>query len=233
MIQNQDDLAAIMTAEQGKPFVEAQGEIAYAASFIEWFAEEGKRIYGDVIPGHDADKRILVLRQPVGVVGAITPWNFPAVMITRKAAPALAAGCTFLVKPFTQTPHSALAMAELAHRAGLPRGGGAQHRYICGQYHNGGEHACSNSATVPRTSAEAAILDPIDQSLLSPAAVQAGVEELRRERAKAAQRPALRNSRDVGPRFHVMSVQDFTPCRPGISRHVGPPFHVMSVQLVR
>ena len=122
MLTNQDDLATLMTAEQGKPLAEARGEIAYAASFLEWFAEEARRIYGDVIPGHQADKRILVLRQPVGVVGAITPWNFPAAMITRKAAPALAAGCTFVVKPAMQTPLSALAMAELAARAGLPPG---------------------------------------------------------------------------------------------------------------
>ena len=122
MIQHADDLAALMTAEQGKPLAEAKGEIVYAASFIEWFAEEGKRLYGDVIPGHQPDKRILVLRQPVGVVAAITPWNFPAAMITRKAGPALAAGCTFVCKPAMQTPFSALAMAELAHRAGIPRG---------------------------------------------------------------------------------------------------------------
>jgi succinate-semialdehyde dehydrogenase/glutarate-semialdehyde dehydrogenase len=122
MMANQEDLAVIMTAEQGKPLAESKGEIAYAASFIEWFAEEGKRIYGDVIPGHQPDKRILVLRQPIGVVAAITPWNFPAAMITRKAGPALAAGCTFVVKPALQTPFSALAMAELAHRAGIPAG---------------------------------------------------------------------------------------------------------------
>jgi succinate-semialdehyde dehydrogenase/glutarate-semialdehyde dehydrogenase len=122
MLANSDDLAMLMTAEQGKPLAESRGEIAYAASFIEWFAEEGKRLYGDVIPGHQPDKRILVLRQPVGVVAAITPWNFPAAMITRKAAPALAAGCTFVCKPAMQTPYSALAMAELAHRAGIPAG---------------------------------------------------------------------------------------------------------------
>ncbi|MDE1922591.1 MAG: NADP-dependent succinate-semialdehyde dehydrogenase [Gammaproteobacteria bacterium] len=122
ILANQEDLAALMTAEQGKPLAEAKGEIAYAASFIEWFAEESKRIYGDVIPSHQPDKRILVLRQPVGVVAAITPWNFPAAMITRKAAPALAAGCTFVCKPATQTPYSALALAELAERAGIPRG---------------------------------------------------------------------------------------------------------------
>jgi succinate-semialdehyde dehydrogenase/glutarate-semialdehyde dehydrogenase len=122
MMQHADDLAALMTAEQGKPLAEARGEIAYAASFIEWFAEEGKRLYGDVIPGHQPDKRIFVLRQPVGVVAAITPWNFPAAMITRKAGPALAAGCTFVCKPAMQTPYSALAMAELAHRAGIPPG---------------------------------------------------------------------------------------------------------------
>jgi succinate-semialdehyde dehydrogenase/glutarate-semialdehyde dehydrogenase len=122
MLANVEDLATLMTAEQGKPLAESRGEIAYAASFIEWFAEEGKRLYGDVIPGHQPDKRILVLRQPVGVVAAITPWNFPAAMITRKAAPALAAGCTFVCKPAMQTPYSALAMAELAHRAGIPPG---------------------------------------------------------------------------------------------------------------
>jgi succinate-semialdehyde dehydrogenase/glutarate-semialdehyde dehydrogenase len=122
MMLNQDDLAMLMTAEQGKPLAEAKGEIAYAASFIEWFAEEAKRIYGDVIPGHQPDKRILVLRQPIGVVASITPWNFPAAMITRKAAPALAAGCTFVCKPAPQTPFSALALGELALRAGVPGG---------------------------------------------------------------------------------------------------------------
>jgi len=122
MMANQDDLAILMTAEQGKPLAESKGEIAYAASFIEWFAEEGKRMYGDIIPGHQADKRIMVLRQPVGVVAAITPWNFPAAMITRKAGPALAAGCTMVLKPATQTPYSALALAELAERAGIPKG---------------------------------------------------------------------------------------------------------------
>ncbi|MGB8693180.1 MAG: NAD-dependent succinate-semialdehyde dehydrogenase, partial [Steroidobacteraceae bacterium] len=122
MMANQKDLATLMTAEQGKPLAEAMGEIAYAAAFVEWFAEEARRVYGEIIPGHQADKRILVLRQPVGVVAAITPWNFPAAMITRKAAPALAAGCTFVVKPAGQTPLSALAMAELAARAGVPAG---------------------------------------------------------------------------------------------------------------
>ncbi len=122
MLANADDLAILMTAEQGKPLAEARGEITYAASFIEWFAEEAKRVYGDVIPGHQPDKRIFVLRQPVGVVAAITPWNFPAAMITRKAGPALAAGCTFVCKPAMQTPYSALAMAELADRAGIPKG---------------------------------------------------------------------------------------------------------------
>jgi succinate-semialdehyde dehydrogenase / glutarate-semialdehyde dehydrogenase len=120
--QSEQDLATLMTAEQGKPLAEAKGEIAYAASFIEWFAEEGKRLYGDLIPGHQPDKRIMVLRQPVGVVAAITPWNFPAAMITRKAGPALAAGCTMVLKPATQTPFSALALAELALRAGIPPG---------------------------------------------------------------------------------------------------------------
>lgn len=122
MMANQDDLAKLMTLEQGKPLAEAKGEIAYAASFIEWFAEEGKRIYGDTIPGHQADKRLIVIKQPIGVTAAITPWNFPAAMITRKAGPALAAGCTMVLKPASQTPFSALALAELAHRAGIPDG---------------------------------------------------------------------------------------------------------------
>jgi succinate-semialdehyde dehydrogenase/glutarate-semialdehyde dehydrogenase len=122
MLAHQEDLAVLMTAEQGKPLAESKGEIVYAASFIEWFAEEGKRLYGDIIPGHQPDKRILVLRQPVGVVAAITPWNFPSAMITRKAGPALAAGCTMVCKPATQTPYSALALAELAARAGVPAG---------------------------------------------------------------------------------------------------------------
>jgi succinate-semialdehyde dehydrogenase/glutarate-semialdehyde dehydrogenase len=122
MLANADDLAMIMTLEQGKPLAESKGEVAYSASFIEWFAEEGKRIYGDVIPSHAADKRIVVLKQPVGVVCAITPWNFPSAMIGRKAGPALAAGCTFVCKPATQTPFSALALGELAHRAGIPPG---------------------------------------------------------------------------------------------------------------
>lgn len=122
MMANQDDLAKLMTLEQGKPLAEAKGEIAYAASFIEWFAEEGKRIYGDTIPGHQADKRLIVIKQPIGVTAAITPWNFPAAMITRKAGPALAAGCTMVLKPASQTPFSALALAELAKRAGIPDG---------------------------------------------------------------------------------------------------------------
>jgi succinate-semialdehyde dehydrogenase/glutarate-semialdehyde dehydrogenase len=122
MLANQEDLAIIMTAEQGKPLAEARGEIAYAASFIEWFAEEGKRVYGDTIPGHAPDKRIVVLKEPIGVCAAITPWNFPAAMITRKAGPALAAGCTMVVKPATATPLSALALAELGERAGIPAG---------------------------------------------------------------------------------------------------------------
>ena len=122
MIEHQDDLARLMTLEQGKPLAEAKGEITYAASFIEWFAEEGKRIYGDTIPGHQADKRLIVIKQPIGVTAAITPWNFPAAMITRKAGPALAAGCTMVLKPASQTPYSALALAELANRAGIPAG---------------------------------------------------------------------------------------------------------------
>jgi succinate-semialdehyde dehydrogenase/glutarate-semialdehyde dehydrogenase len=122
MLANADDLALLMTAEQGKPLAEAKGEIAYAASYIEWFAEEARRIYGEVIPSPWPDKRIVVTREPVGVCAAITPWNFPSAMITRKVAPALAAGCTIIVKPAEQTPLSALAMAELAQRAGIPAG---------------------------------------------------------------------------------------------------------------
>ncbi|MCB1916557.1 MAG: NAD-dependent succinate-semialdehyde dehydrogenase [Rhodocyclaceae bacterium] len=122
MLAHQEDLARLMTAEQGKPLAEARGEIAYAAAFIEWFAEEGKRAYGDLIPAHQADKRILVSKEPIGVCAAITPWNFPSAMITRKAGPALAAGCTMVVKPAETTPLSALALAELAERAGIPAG---------------------------------------------------------------------------------------------------------------
>src|SRR5437667_1893795 len=122
MMANQEDLAQLMTAEQGKPLTESRGEIAYAASFIEWFGEEGKLVYGDTIPSHGADKRIVVLKQPIGVCGAITPWNFPAAMITRKAGPALASGCTMVLKPASQTPYSALALCELAERAGVPKG---------------------------------------------------------------------------------------------------------------
>lgn len=122
MMLHQEDLARIMTAEQGKPLAEARGEVAYAASFIEWFAEEAKRVYGETIPGHQPDKRIIVQKEPVGVTAAITPWNFPAAMITRKAAPALAAGCAMVLKPAPQTPFSALALAALAEQAGLPAG---------------------------------------------------------------------------------------------------------------
>ncbi len=122
MLENADDLALLMTSEQGKPLAEAKGEVAYAAAFFEWFAEEGKRIYGDTIPQHQPDKRILVIKEPVGVCAAITPWNFPAAMIARKAGPALAAGCTMIVKPATATPYSALALCELGERAGLPPG---------------------------------------------------------------------------------------------------------------
>jgi succinate-semialdehyde dehydrogenase/glutarate-semialdehyde dehydrogenase len=122
IMENQGDLAYIMTMEQGKPLAEARGEIAYGANYIEWFAEEAKRIYGDTIPGPTPDRRIVVIKQPVGVVAAVTPWNFPSSMITRKAAPALAAGCTFLVKPAKETPLSAIALAALAERAGIPAG---------------------------------------------------------------------------------------------------------------
>ena len=122
MVANADDLALILTTEQGKPLAEAKGEILYSASFIEWFSEEGKRIYGDTIPTVAMDKRIMVTKEPIGVCVAITPWNFPSAMITRKAAPALAAGCPMIVRPADLTPFSALAMAELAHRAGVPAG---------------------------------------------------------------------------------------------------------------
>lgn len=122
MLANQEDLARIMTAEQGKPLTEARGEVLYAASFIEWFAEEAKRVYGDTIPGHQPDKRLIVTKEPIGVAAAITPWNFPAAMITRKAGPALAAGCAMVLKPAPQTPFSALALAVLAERAGIPAG---------------------------------------------------------------------------------------------------------------
>ena len=120
--ENHEDLAVLMTAEQGKPLKESRGEITYANSFIRWFAEEGKRVYGDVIPSTKSTQRITVLKQPVGVCAAITPWNFPSAMITRKAAPALAAGCTMIVKPATETPFSALALGELAIQAGIPKG---------------------------------------------------------------------------------------------------------------
>ncbi|WP_371373431.1 NAD-dependent succinate-semialdehyde dehydrogenase [Thalassotalea aquiviva] len=122
IMQHQDDLALILTKEQGKPFAEAKGEIAYGASFIEWFAEEAKRVYGDTIPAPSSDKRIIVIKQPVGVVTAITPWNFPNAMIARKAAAALAAGCSFVVRPASETPLSALALAALAEQAGIPAG---------------------------------------------------------------------------------------------------------------
>src|SRR5262249_28572602 len=119
---NQEDLARVMTAEQGKPLAETRGEVAYGASFIEWFAEEGKRVYGDIIPTTQAGRRVLVLKEPIGVVAAITPWNFPNAMITRKVAPAIAAGCTVVIKPSEETPLSAFALAERADRAGLPKG---------------------------------------------------------------------------------------------------------------
>ncbi len=122
LMANQEDLAAIMTAEQGKPLAESKGEIAYAAGFLEFYAEEAKRIYGSIVPSPSSDRQIVVLKQPIGVCAAITPWNFPAAMITRKAGPALAAGCTMVVKPASQTPLSALALAELAERAGVPKG---------------------------------------------------------------------------------------------------------------
>ena len=122
MIENADDLGRIMTMEQGKPLAESKGEIVYGASFIEWFAEEGKRLYGDIIPQHMGDRRIVVIKEPIGVVASITPWNFPNAMITRKCGPALAAGCPVVAKPATATPYSALALAELGERAGIPKG---------------------------------------------------------------------------------------------------------------
>src|ERR1700738_1999917 len=122
MLDNVEDLGKLMTAEQGKPLEEAKGEVAYAASFIEWFAEEAKRVYGDTIPSPWEDRRLVVIKEPIGVCAAITPWNFPAAMITRKAGPALAAGCTMVLKPATATPYSALALCELAERAGVPKG---------------------------------------------------------------------------------------------------------------
>src|SRR5258706_11683521 len=122
MVAHADDLAALLTAEQGKPLAEGKGEVLYGASFNEWFAEEGKRVYGDVIPTPTRERRIVVIKQPIGVVAAITPWNFPNAMITRKAGPALAAGCTMVLKPASQTPLSALAICELALRAGMPKG---------------------------------------------------------------------------------------------------------------
>jgi len=141
MMGAQEDLAQILTAEQGKPLAEARGEIAYGASFIEWFAEEAKRAYGDVVPTHQADKRILVIKQPIGVSAMITPWNFPNAMITRKAGPALAAGCTVVLKPAEQTPFSALAMAELAERAGIPKG---VFNVITGDAPTIGKELCAN-----------------------------------------------------------------------------------------
>jgi succinate-semialdehyde dehydrogenase / glutarate-semialdehyde dehydrogenase len=122
IMANLDDLGALMTAEQGKPLTEAKGEVAYAASFIEWFAEEAKRVYGDTIPSPWSDRRLVVIKQPIGVCAAVTPWNFPAAMIARKAAPALAAGCTMVAKPAESTPYSAFALAVLAERAGIPSG---------------------------------------------------------------------------------------------------------------
>ena len=122
IMANQEDLAQIMTAEQGKPLAESRGEVAFGASFVDWFAEEGRRVYGDTIPTPQNDKRLVVIKEPIGVVAAITPWNFPSAMITRKCAPALAVGCPVVVKPATATPYSALALAELAEQAGIPKG---------------------------------------------------------------------------------------------------------------
>ena len=142
MMENKDDLAKILTAEMGKPLAEALGEITYGASFVEWFAEEAKRVYGDTIPGHQEDKRIVVIKQPIGVVGAITPWNFPNAMITRKVAPALAVGCSVVLRPPTLTPLSALALAYLAQEAGIPAG---VFNIVIGTDSSGmGKELCSN-----------------------------------------------------------------------------------------
>ena len=142
MMENKDDLAKILTAELGKPLAEALGEITYGASFVEWFAEEAKRVYGDTIPGHQEDKRIVVIKQPIGVVGAITPWNFPNAMITRKVAPALAVGCSVVLRPPTLTPLSALALAYLAQEAGIPAG---VFNIVMGTDSSGmGKELCSN-----------------------------------------------------------------------------------------
>src|SRR6185295_61973 len=122
VMANQEDLARLMTMEQGKPLAESRAEVTYGAGFLEWFGEEAKRVYGDTIPGHQRDKRIVVMKEPIGVAACITPWNFPIAMITRKVGPALAAGCTVVLKPAEQTPFSALALAELGERAGIPRG---------------------------------------------------------------------------------------------------------------
>ncbi len=141
IMENQEDLARLMTAEQGKPLAESRGEVVYGASFVEWFAEEAKRVYGDTIPPHQADKRIVVIKQPIGVVASITPWNFPIAMITRKCAPALAAGCTVVAKPASATPFSALALAELAERAGIPKG---VFNVVTGSARDVGEELTSN-----------------------------------------------------------------------------------------
>ncbi len=143
IMENQEDLAVLMTSEQGKPLVESRAEVGYGASFVEWFAEEGKRIYGDTIPGHQQDKRIVVIKEPVGVVASITPWNFPLAMMTRKVAPALAAGCTVIAKPASQTPHTALAAARLAEQAGIPAG---VLNVLCGISSEIGDEITSNPA---------------------------------------------------------------------------------------
>ena len=141
IVANADDLAMLLTTEQGKPLAEARGEVLYGASFVEWFAEEAKRVYGDVIPSPTSDRRIIVIKQPIGVVAAITPWNFPNAMITRKVAPGLAVGCTFVLKPAGQTPFSALALAELAERAGLPKG---VLNIVTGDARTIGQELCAN-----------------------------------------------------------------------------------------
>ena len=185
LIENQDDLGRLMTLEQVKPLAEAKGEIVYAASFIEWFAEEAKRIYGDVIPGHQPDKRLIVIKQPIGVTAAITPWNFPAAMITRKAGPALAAGCTMVIKPASQTPFSALALVELAHRAGIPKG---VLSVVTGS-------AATRIVALGRVDARRAIPAAVQQAEVLQEAVREAAQEVSPPRASTADARRWRPSR--------------------------------------
>ena len=182
-MENQEDLAQIMTAEQGKPLVESRGEVAYAASFIEFFAEEGKRIYGEMIPTHKSDARILVARQPVGVVAAITPWNFPLAMITRKLGPALAAGCTAVAKPASETPLSAFALAELGERAGIPAG---VLNVISGSAKEIGGEITSNPTVRVMTVMASRTVDPADDGEESASGTrrQCSIHRFRRRRSR-------------------------------------------------